>query len=43
MGKSDVFDKAIAVTYADQNERDLAALDRAVRIGQVPAAFEEAR
>jgi len=34
MGKSDVFDRAIAafsVAYADQNEKDYAALDRAVR------------
>jgi uncharacterized protein (DUF2252 family) len=44
MGKSDVFDKAIAafsVAYADQNESDHAALDRAVRSGKVPAVFEE--
>ena len=46
MGKSDVFDKAIAafsVAYADQNEKDHAALDRAVRSGKVPAVFEEDR
>ena len=45
MGKSDAFDKAIAafsVAYADQNERDHAALDRAVRKGKVKAVFEEA-
>jgi len=45
MGKSDVFDRAIAafsVAYADQNERDHAALDRAVRSGKVKAVFEEA-
>jgi uncharacterized protein (DUF2252 family) len=45
MGKSDVFDKAIAafgVAYADQNEKDHDALDRAVRTGQVKAVFEEA-
>jgi len=44
MEKSDVFDKAIAdfaVAYADQNERDHAALARAVRQGQVQAVFEE--
>jgi hypothetical protein len=46
MGKSDVFDKAIAafsVAYADQNEKDHAALDRAVRKGMVQAVFEEER
>jgi len=44
MGKSDAFDKALAdfaVTYADQNEKDHAALDRAVRSGKVKAVFEE--
>jgi Uncharacterized protein conserved in bacteria (DUF2252) len=44
MGKSDVFDRAIAsfsLAYADQNESDHAALDRAVRTGKVPAVFEE--
>jgi hypothetical protein len=46
MGKSDAFDKAIAafgVAYADQNEKDHAALDRAVRKGQVKAVFEEVK
>jgi hypothetical protein len=46
MGRSDVFDKAIAafaVAYADQNEKDHAALDRAVRSGKVKAVFEEAQ
>jgi threonine dehydrogenase-like Zn-dependent dehydrogenase len=46
MGKSDVFDKAIAafgVAYADQNEKDHAALERAVRKGQVKAVSEEAK
>ena len=46
MGKSDAFDRAIAafsVAYADQNEKDHAALDRAVRKGKVKAAFEETR
>ncbi len=46
MGKSDAFDRAIAKfskAYADQNERDHAALDRAVRRGKVKALFEEAR
>jgi uncharacterized protein (DUF2252 family) len=45
MGRSDVFDKAIAtfsVAYADQNEKDHAALDRAVRSGKVKVVFEEA-
>ena len=43
MGKSDVFDRALAsfaLAYADQNEADHAALDRAVRSGKVPAVFE---
>ncbi len=46
MGKSDAFDRAIAKfskSYADQNERDHAALDRAVRKGKVKAVFEEAK
>jgi uncharacterized protein (DUF2252 family) len=46
MGKSDVFDRALAsfsLAYADQNEADHAALDRAVKQGKVPAVFEEAR
>ena len=46
MGKSDAFDKALAdfsVLYADQNEKDHAALDRAVRNGKVKAVFEEAK
>ena len=44
MGKSDTFDQAIAdfsVAYADQNEKDHAALERAVRTGKVKAVFEE--
>ncbi len=44
LGKGDALDRAIAafsVAYADQNERDHAALDRAVRAGKVPALFEE--
>jgi len=44
MGKSDVFDKALAAfsaTYADRNEKDHAALDRAIRKGTVKAVFEE--
>jgi uncharacterized protein (DUF2252 family) len=42
--KSDAFDQAIAsfsFAYADQNEKDHAALDRAVRKGKVQAVFEE--
>jgi hypothetical protein len=41
-----VLDKAIAkfgVAYADQNEKDHAALERAVRGGKVKAVFEEAK
>ena len=46
MGKSDVFDKSLAafsVAYADQNEKDHAALKRAIRAGKVKAVFEEAK
>jgi hypothetical protein len=46
MGKSDAFDQAIAafsMTYADQNEKDHAALARAVKGGKVKAVFEEDR
>jgi uncharacterized protein (DUF2252 family) len=45
MGKSDSFDLAIAdfsMAYADQAERDHAALRRAVDAGKVRAVFEEA-
>ena len=44
MGKSDVFDKAIAsfsFAYADQNEKDHTALMRAIKAGKVEARFEE--
>ncbi len=44
MGKSDVFDQAIAdfsSVYADQNGKDHAALARAVRRGKVKAVVEE--
>ncbi|HUM11864.1 MAG TPA: DUF2252 family protein [Myxococcaceae bacterium] len=43
MGKSDVFDQAIgafAIAYAKQNERDHAALARAVKSGRLKAQFE---
>ena len=46
LGKSDEFDKAIAafsIAYADQNEKDHAALRRAIRVGKVQAVFEEAK
>jgi uncharacterized protein (DUF2252 family) len=46
MGKSDALDEAIArfsMAYADQSEKDHAALDRAVRGGRVKAVFEEAK
>jgi hypothetical protein len=46
MGKSEVFDEAIAsfsMAYAGQNEKDHAALARAVKKGTVKAAFEEDR
>ena len=44
MGKSEVFDEAIAafsMAYADQNEKDHSALERAVRRKVVKAVFEE--
>ena len=46
MGKSDAIDEAMAsfaVAYADQNEKDHAVLERAVRKGTVEAAFEKDR
>jgi uncharacterized protein (DUF2252 family) len=46
MGRSDALDRALAdfaVAYADQNERDHAALARAVKRGKVEAVFEEGR
>ena len=46
LGRSDVFDEALvafSMAYADQNEKDHAALERAVRKGRVKAAFEEDR
>ena len=44
LGKSDRFDTAIAafsIAYADQNERDHAALKRAIRNGKVKAVIEK--
>ncbi len=44
MGKSDVFDEAIAsfaFDYADQNEKDHRVLMRAIKAGKVEARFEE--
>jgi uncharacterized protein (DUF2252 family) len=44
MGKSDAFDKALAsfsMAYADQNEKDHAALARSIKKGEVKAVFEE--
>ena len=46
MGRSDRFDEAIAafsMAYADQNEKDHAALKSAVRSGKVKAVFEQER
>ena len=46
MGRGDTFDQAVAsfaMAYADQNERDHAALARAVKQGKVSAQFEENR
>ena len=45
LGKSDTFDQALgefALAYADQNEKDHAALVKAVRSGRVEALIEEA-
>jgi hypothetical protein len=44
MGKSDAFDKAIAsfaAVYADQNEKDHAALKKAIKAGRVAARYED--
>jgi uncharacterized protein (DUF2252 family) len=44
LGKTDAFDQAIgrfALSYADQNERDHAALKAAVRSGRIKALVEE--
>jgi uncharacterized protein (DUF2252 family) len=44
MGKSEVFDNAIvafSMAYADQNEKDHGALERAVKRGTLRAVFEE--
>jgi len=46
LGKSDMFDKALGAfsfTYADQNEKDHAALRRTVRAGKIKAKFERER
>jgi len=46
LGKSDTFDKAIAdfsIAYADQNEKDHAALKHAIRDGKVEAVFEDVK
>jgi uncharacterized protein (DUF2252 family) len=43
LGKSDTFDKAIAafsIVYADQNEKDHAKLQKAIRDGHIEAVFE---
>jgi uncharacterized protein (DUF2252 family) len=44
MGKSDEFDQALAsfsLAYANRNEKDHAALKRAIRSGKIKAQFEE--
>ena len=44
LGKSDTFDQAageFAMAYADQNERDYAALVKAVKAGRIKALVEE--
>jgi len=43
MGKSDVFDQAIAdfsLAYANQNEKDFAGLKRAIKSGKLEAKYE---
>ena len=43
LGKSDVFDKAIArfaIAYADQAERDYAKFKRAIDIGKIAVEVE---
>ena len=43
-GKNDALNEAVTIfsmAYADQNEKDHAALARAVKKGQVEAVFEE--
>ena len=44
MGKGDSFDRAVAkfaMAYADQNEKDHAVLNRAVKKGTLAAVFED--
>ena len=46
LGKSDVYDEAVgefALAYADQNEKDHAALVAAVKAGEIEATIEEPR
>ncbi len=46
LGKSDAFDKALArfgVAYANQNEKDHAALKNAIKAGKVEAVVEDAK
>jgi uncharacterized protein (DUF2252 family) len=46
LGKSDALDRALAsfsVAYADQTEKDHAALERAIRAGKVAAVVEKRR
>ncbi len=44
LGRGDAFDEAVAefsVAYADQNEKDHAALQKAIRLGKIEALTEE--
>jgi hypothetical protein len=46
LGKGDVMDNALAafsVAYADQTEKDHAALERAIRAGTLEAVIENSR
>ena len=45
-GKGDAFDQAIetfSVAYADQNDKDYAALKRAIKSGKLKAVIEESK
>jgi uncharacterized protein (DUF2252 family) len=46
MGKTEEFDEALAsfsVSYADQNEKDYQAFERAIRDGRIKAEFEKTK
>jgi hypothetical protein len=46
VGKSDAFDQTLvsfSATYADQNEKNHAALKRAIQTGKLKAVFDKPR